>query len=286
VIDVPQSPVRLRVVGAALRRYREHLGFDLAEAARILDCDKSKISRIETGQRGIRARDLRDLLGEYGVGENELATLTEIGDPRKARRGWWQDYTDLVPPGVLDYLVLEAAASEILLYDAQQVPGLLQTPDYARAVIDAGPGSYDSEVRERLAAMRQARQQAVIGEGCPAVSVVIGEAALRQGAGGAVVMQAQRRWLAGTGSACPWVRVQVLPFGSVALPGSSSGPMTILRYKEAPSLGVVHLPGLSGGGFCLVDAADVACYVTAFTQLRVSALSAEDSVRMLLDSAS
>src|ERR1700677_5398772 len=80
VIDT--LPVRRRLVGATLRRYREHLGYGLEEAARVLECDRSKISRIETGQRGIRPRDLRDLLSEYGVGESEQITLTAIADPR------------------------------------------------------------------------------------------------------------------------------------------------------------------------------------------------------------
>src|ERR1700685_3714627 len=89
VVETP--PVRRRLLGAALRRYRESLGYRLDDAARILECDRSKISRIESGQRGIRARDLRDLLTEYGVSEQEQRILTAIAHSHR-ERGWWQPY--------------------------------------------------------------------------------------------------------------------------------------------------------------------------------------------------
>ena len=73
-----ETPVRRRLVGGALRRYRENMGYALEDAARVLECDRSKISRIETGQRGIRPKELRELLTEYGVGEQEQGTLTAL----------------------------------------------------------------------------------------------------------------------------------------------------------------------------------------------------------------
>jgi transcriptional regulator with XRE-family HTH domain len=86
--EEPGGSVRRRLVGAALRRYRNHLGFGLAEAANVLDCDRSKISRVETGQRGIRPRELADLLTEYGASEGERSLLLAITHPRIARAGW------------------------------------------------------------------------------------------------------------------------------------------------------------------------------------------------------
>ena len=131
-------PVRRRLLGAALRRYREGLGYRLDDAARILECDRSKISRIESGQRGIRAKELRDLLTEYGIGEQEQRTLATIAHPQRAR-GWWQPYADILPGTWLDYLIIETAASQIQAYQPQQVPDLLQTQEYARAVAAADP---------------------------------------------------------------------------------------------------------------------------------------------------
>jgi transcriptional regulator with XRE-family HTH domain len=104
VIDAP--PVRRRLLGAALRRYRENLGFRLEDAARLLECDRSKISRIETGQRGIRPKELRELLAEYGVGEQERAALAVI-----AQVGWRQGYSEVIPESYREFLGLELAAS-------------------------------------------------------------------------------------------------------------------------------------------------------------------------------
>src|SRR5580692_12455061 len=114
-------PVRRRVVGGALRRYRENVGYALEDAARVLECDRSKISRIETGQRGIRPKELRELLTEYGVPVSEqLALLTIVG--RGSRRGWWDHYTHVLSEAYLDYIIMESAASELMVYEAQLVP--------------------------------------------------------------------------------------------------------------------------------------------------------------------
>jgi transcriptional regulator with XRE-family HTH domain len=282
VIDA--LPVRRRLIGATLRRYREHLGYGLEEAARVLECDRSKISRIETGQRGIRPRDLRDLLSEYGISESEQVTLAAIADPRITRRGWWQEYADIVPTSRMDYLLMETLASEILAYDTQQIPELLQTPHYARAVAEADPDMLEPGTLDRLTEMRVVRQRMIKGDHGATLSVIVGEGALRQLVGGADVMREQLRWLVQLGGTCQRVAIQVVPFGSGAHPNGGSGSMTILRFAEAQCLGVVHLPGL-GGGVCLVDPADVAAHLRAFTQLQVSALPPHQSTRMLREMA-
>src|ERR1022692_5278044 len=99
VVETP--PVRRRLLGAALRRHRESLGYRMDDAARILECDRSKISRIESGQRGIRPRDLRDLLTHYGVSEPEQQTLTAIAHPHRAS-GWWAPHTGVLAAPWLD----------------------------------------------------------------------------------------------------------------------------------------------------------------------------------------
>ena len=90
------TPVRRRLVGGALRQHRENLGYTLDDAARILDCDRSKISRIETGQRGIRPKELRELLTEYGISDDQQAILAVMADPRGAF-GWHREYADALP---------------------------------------------------------------------------------------------------------------------------------------------------------------------------------------------
>jgi transcriptional regulator with XRE-family HTH domain len=273
------------LVGTALRRYRELLGYALEEPARVLECHRSKISRIETGQRGIRPKELRELLTDYGVSESEQAALAIIASPLGRRRGWWEEYADIIPASYQDYLSVEAIASEILVYDAQRVPDLLRVEDYARAAADASPGTLEPGMLDRLSQMCADRQRAIIGDRCTSLSVVIGEGALRQVIGGPGVMRAQLRWLADISDACPWVTVQVLPFEGGAHYDGGCAPMAILRFTQVPSLGVVHLPGLKAG-HCLTAPADVAGHVRAFSQLQVSALSPGKSARMLLEMAS
>src|ERR1035437_4849252 len=171
-------PARRRLLGAALRRHRESLGYRLDDAARILECDRSKISRFESGQRGIRARDLRDLLTEYGVGEPEQQTLTAIAHPHRAS-GWWQPYTGVLPAPWLDYLITEAAASQIHTYQPQQIPDLLQTPEYARAVAAADP-ALPPRPHDLILEALLTRQQLILAERRPELAVVTGEAALHQ----------------------------------------------------------------------------------------------------------
>src|ERR1035441_6244543 len=194
VVETP--PVRRRLLGAALRRHRESLGYRMDDAARILECDRSKISRIESGQRGIRPRDLRDLLTEYGVGEQEQQTLTAIARSHR-ERGWWQPYADVLPGTWLDYLITEAAASRIEAYQPQQVPDLLQTREYARAVAAADPALPAGRGALVGEAMLP-RQQLILGERRPELAVVIGEGALHQVVGGTEVMCAQLGHLAET----------------------------------------------------------------------------------------
>jgi transcriptional regulator with XRE-family HTH domain len=273
---------RRRLLGAALRRHRESLGYRLDDAARILECDRSKISRIESGQRGIRARDLRDLLTEYGVGEPEQRTLTAIAHPHRAS-GWWQPYADVLPAPCLDYLITEAAASRIQAYQPQQIPDLLQTPDYARAVTAADPALPPGQHDLILEAMLT-RQQLILAERRPELTVVIGEAALHQVVGGPEVMRAQLARLTELSGTFPQITLQVLPFAAGAHPPGAIGPLSILRFADAPSLGVVHLPGPCGGIF-LDSPPDVASRARAFTLLRASALTPVATTRLLRDMA-
>jgi transcriptional regulator with XRE-family HTH domain len=275
-------PVRRRLLGAALRRYRESLGYRLDDAACILECDRSKISRIETGQRGIGARDLRDLLTEYSVGEQEQRTLVAIAHPHRAR-GWWQPYADVLHSTWLDYLIIETAASQIQAYQPQQVPDLLQTKEYARALVASDPalsvGTQDSVLEAKLT-----RQQVILGEQRTELAVVIGEAALHQVVGGAEIMRAQLTRLVEISATCPQITIQVLPFACGPYPAGGSGPLTILWFAGAPSLGVVHLPGLYGG-ICLDSPPDIASHARAFTLLGASALTPPATAQLLRDMA-
>jgi transcriptional regulator with XRE-family HTH domain len=273
-----KQPVRLRMVGAALRRYRLERGFSLDDAAEMLDCDRSKISRIETGMRGIRSHDLRDLLAEYGVSDGERAGLMALAG-RSGAGGWREEYADVLPPAAREYLWLEAAASQVLVYEGQRVPALLRTEGYARAIAEHDP-LVPARTAGKVADAVAARQRAVLGAGQPELVMVIGEAALRQQVGGAKVMRAQLGRLAALSADSDRVTILVLPFASGAHAGAGTGPVTIFGFGQAPGLGAVHQAGLSGGIF--LDApGDLDAHAAAFTRLRASALGAEDSARLL-----
>jgi transcriptional regulator with XRE-family HTH domain len=281
-------PVRRRLVGKALRRHRERLGYTVEDAGRVLDCDPSKISRIETGQRGIRRTELLQLLAEYGVEEGQQALLIELSDPRSAF-GWHRDYADVLPGAARDYLILETAASRIAGYEAQRVPVLLQTPAYARALAQGTPDLADEAAWDRAAEAVMARQDAILGErrpgvypaGPPAkVDLVIGQAALYQQVGDTAVMGEQLSMLAGVAADGGRVTVQVLPSDCGAHAAAGDGSLEIVQFTGAEELGVVHLGGI-GGGVCLEGQGDIAAYREAWEQLRMCALSPARSVLLL-----
>src|ERR1700722_8771293 len=278
-----EPPVRRRLVGGALRRYRENVGYALEDAARVLECDRSKISRIETGQRGIRPKELRELLSEYGVPESDQAALVAIAG-RGGQRGWWHPYAGIFSEAYLDYIIMESVASEIMAYEAQLVPDLLQTDDYARAIAAAEPAYTTSEQREDAVAAMEVRRQGVLTESSGSSGrrlwVVLGEGALHQEVGGPGVLARQIRHLVELSEDLPGLTLQVLPFSAGAHAAAGSASLAILRFSDAPSLGVVYVEALSGGVY-LESQADVARYIRAFALLRASALSAADSMLLL-----
>jgi len=242
-------PVRRRLVGRALRQYRETLGYTLEDAARMLECDRSKMSRVETGDRGIRGKELRELLAEYGVDGERRAILELLANPQGAR-GWFRDYDSVLRGSWRDYLTLETAASRISVYEAQRVPGLLQTPAYARELAEADPLLADDAARDSATEAVLARQRAILEEGRAEVHLIIGQAALEQRVGSAKVMDEQLRVLARLAAGNGAITVQVLQFDAGAHVAAGDGSLAILQFDQSPDLGLVHLGGI-GGGVCL-----------------------------------
>lgn len=273
-------PVRRRLVGAALRRYREARGYGLDDAARILECDRSKISRIETGHRGIRGKELRELLTEYKVDDGEQAALLAVAshgqDP-----GRWLEYRDVLTGSGEDFVIMESAAAEILGHEPHRVPALLQTPAYARMMADADPAFTGDAQREQAVEVTMARQQVVLKEQHPRLEVILGEGALHQSVGGPKVMRTQLTRLATTADRGEeaGITLRVLPFAAGAHAAAGCG-MSVLRFAGSPGIGVVHLGGLSGG-VSLDGAENLERYLRAFAQLRLAALAPTASARLL-----
>jgi transcriptional regulator with XRE-family HTH domain len=265
-------PVRRRIAGAVLRRYRQDSGLTLEDAARILECDRSKISRIETGQRGIRNRELRDLLTEYGTDEQAQETLAAIVNPRGVH-GWRQAYSPNLPDSYVDMIALQMTAPQIMVYEAQQIPDLLQSREYASALAEA-------IADPPLASACNTRQDIVLGKARREITAVVGEAALRHMPGGPAVSRAQLAALASANSRFPHVRVQVLPSENGAPIARGTGSFTILRYAHMPGLEVLYLRGLSGW-ILVEDQREIAAYASAFRQLTVCALTPDASATLV-----
>lgn len=272
--------VLCQVIGVALRHHRERLGLGLDDVAQVLKCDRSKVSRIETGVRGIRAVDLDLLLDEFAISGPERDTLLALA-PRRGRSSyWWQDFVDAVPDGLREYLLLESCAASIAVYTPLQVPGLMQTPGYAHAAAggpDVKPGLRDRAVRFTLA-----RQKMVLnGPRRPKLAVILGEGTLHQQVGDADVMVDQIGRLAEIAADRNQSTVQVMPFAAGLHPCSGFGSVTVLRFAAVPYLDVVHLDGPRQAGICLIGTSHAAIYADALTRAGSIALSARESARLL-----
>jgi len=270
-----QSPtVRRRRLALELRRLREAARLTCEEVAERLECSASKISRVETGRVSVSPRDVRDMLEIYGLPEDQREGLVQLARDSR-QKGWWHAYSDTIQPQFATYLGLESAASEIRIYEVSLIPGLLQTEEYARAVISAGMVNSAREDIERRVALRMARQQPALTEAdSPKLWAVLDEAALRRTVGGSGLMRMQLEYLLGVAS-LPNVAVQVIPFGGGAHPAMGR-PFVILVFPERVDPDVVYLEDLTSALY-LEDVDEVDRYNVFFNHLRATALSFDDS---------
>jgi transcriptional regulator with XRE-family HTH domain len=273
-----QSPtVRRRRLALELRRFRESARLTCEEVAEHLECSASKISRIETGRVSVAPRDVRDMLELYGASGEQRDSLVQLA--RESRqKGWWHAYSDAIQPRFATYIGLESAASEIRIYEVALVPALLQTEDYARAVITAGSIGADGEAAERTLAVLMARQPLLTGEDPPRLWAVLDEAALRRRVGGAGLMRLQLEHLLAL-SGLAHVALQVLPFGAGAHPAMGR-PFVILAFPERADPDVVYLEDLTSALY-VEDVDEVDRYNVFFNHLRATALSFSDSTALI-----
>lgn len=274
--------VRRRFIGSALRHYREQLGLTAEEAADVLECDLSKISRIETGARTIRGNELETLLDRYGVfGVEQRSLLTLAAVPQEGASAWWRPYANVLAPVFREYASLEGQAERILLYGGTYVPELLQTRAYSRALVSADLRVHAGS-EEMCADAAEARRQAILEDRSASIEVVLTEGALRQQVGGPEVMRDQLGRLVelATGARYPWLSLRVVPFSAGVVAVGGVGAFSVLRFKALTALGLVHLAGMHGG-ICLEQPEDAFAYTAAFMQTQVKALSHPES-RVLL----
>jgi transcriptional regulator with XRE-family HTH domain len=276
-VTTRRSPtVRRQRLGVALRRLREEAGLTIERVAQALECSDSKISRIETGQVSATPRDVRDMLQLYEIDDAQREELIQIA--REARqRGWWENYGD-VPDGIPAYVGLEAAATTIRTYMPIVVPALLQTTEYARAIIRAVRPDLSSDEVDRRIEFRIARQALLRQRDPPAFSVILDEMALRRPIGAPGTMHAQL-CLLNEVAPLPTVSIQVLPI-AVGEHAGMDGPFIILGFPERAEPDVVILDSAAGELY-LEDAEDVRRYGQAFDLLGRAALTKEDSIAFI-----
>ncbi|MDL5200182.1 helix-turn-helix transcriptional regulator [Streptomyces sp. ALI-76-A] len=270
--------VRRRKLGAELRALRAGAGLTSGEAARLVGWHQSKVSRIETGASGVKPADVRLLLDVYGVRDSQLRELLLVlagSDESVGRHHWWHAYRGVLPPTYRDFISLESQASAMRTLETSVVPGLLQTPEYARAVTRAAVDGMAEERVDALVEVRLARQDVLRSEPPLELSAVLDEAVLRREVGGPEVMTRQLERLV-EAARLPHVRLQVLPFAAGAHIGVT-GPFVIFSFSSTSDLDVVVLDHLTSSLY-LERKEDLQAYTEAFNALQFHALSPEDSL--------
>lgn len=273
---VKPSPTTLRrQLGAELRRLRADR--TVADVATELGWSESKLSRIETAHTGVRPKDLDRLLEAYAVADDVRARIRALA-VQSRQRAWWEAYGDVLPNAYETYIGFEAEATGIYNYEAQVVPGLLQTAEYASAVIQADGIYEDDEVHGQRVAVRMARQAVLTRDPPPKLSVILDEAVLRRQVGGPDVMRRQLTSLAEANER-KMISVQVLPFASGAHRGMA-GSFVILEFATDTEAPLVYCEGLTGGVF-RSRADELRSYWMSFESLRAAALSPRKSVEFI-----
>jgi transcriptional regulator with XRE-family HTH domain len=271
--------VRRRRLRSELRRLRTARGLTIEDVQELSggDIRIPTLSRWETGERGMRATDLRVLLDLYGLpsGEERETLLTLCRQAKE--RGWWQSYGSAVPGWFQFYVGLESEASAIHQYAAELVPGLLQTAGYYRAFLSTAPANADIDAKIQV---RTERQERLTGaDDPPECWAVLNEAVVRRSVGVNGTMRTQLEHLVDL-AGLPNVTIQVLPFSAGVHPAMDGG-FSILRFPE-PTIdpSVVYLENAAGSVY-LEEAAEVNRFDRTFSHIIAKALSPEDSRRLL-----
>ncbi|MQS08624.1 helix-turn-helix domain-containing protein [Streptomyces alkaliphilus] len=264
--------VRRRRLGQELRRLREDRGMTAEEVAERLLVSQSKISRLENGRRSISPRDVRDLCGVYEVQDRKLVESLMQMARESRQQGWWHAFGELSPSYSV-YIGLEMDAASLRIFEPQVVPGLLQTPEYAEAVISGALPEVGAEDVSRRVQVRLRRQERVHDASRPLrLWAVVDESVLRREVGGRAVMAEQLKHLVDV-SRRPNVTLQVLPFSAGAHPGVN-GQFAIMEFPDATDSTVVYLEGVTSDLY-LEKPNDVQNYGVMYEHLRAQALSPE-----------
>jgi transcriptional regulator with XRE-family HTH domain len=266
------APTVLRVVlGKQLQGLREKAGLSYEQAGRALDVTHATIRRMEKAEVGLKIPYVEKLLRTYGVSD-QAETETFVSLAREANQpGWWHRYRDVLPDWFSAFVSLECSARVIRAYEPHYVPGLLQTEDYAHAVLRSGlPTASDEEI-ERQVALRMERQALLSRQDAPLLWVVLDETVLRRPIGGPGVMRAQIARLIDA-CALPNVRLQIMEFSAGPHP-AMYGPCHIFRFQIQELPDVVFIESLVGAIY-FDERDDVSAYQEALDRMCAQAAPA------------
>ncbi|GLY01303.1 MULTISPECIES: helix-turn-helix transcriptional regulator [Actinoplanes] len=274
--DIEGPTLRRRRLGAELKRCREAAGLTQQDVSRHFEWHAAKVTRIETARVAVTPRDVRDLLTLYNVRDQgyrealvELARLSR-------ERTWWTDYRDIMRPG--NFVGLEAAATAMRTWEAVLVPGLLQTEEYMRALINTGRSMDSPQHIDRRVALRLTRQSRLSGERPLELSAIIDESVVRRVIGGEDVMRGQLQHLIDS-ARLPNVTLQIAPFNVGEHP-FLGGSAALLEFRETTHLDVVYLEGIAGD-FYEEQPDEVARYRQEFERLSAKALDHRTTIKMI-----
>jgi transcriptional regulator with XRE-family HTH domain len=270
--------VRGRRLARELRRLRDEHQLTLQEVADRLGWSRATVSRLETGQTRPRHGDVADLLDLYGVPSPERDALITLAR-QATQRGWWTAYGDVFTDS---YVGIEDESADIRNWDPQLIHGLLQTDDYARAVITAGRMLPGPRHVERRVAARKIRQKLLDRQNAPRMHAVFDEAVLHRAVGGEAVMKAQLLALAESAMR-PNVTIQILPYAAGAHPGLDSR-FTILSFAHHADPDIAYVEGTMGDVY-LESVEETAQHRRRFDRISALALPPADSIELLIRSA-
>ena len=288
MVETTGSTVPRRQLGRYLRDLRGKQRITVKAAAAALEWSETKLWRVENGHSSLRSHDVELMCRIYGAPPDMTEALMGLAKETKAK-GWWHAYGDVIPEGFDVYIGLEEAASQISWYEAELVPGLLQTEQYARSVIkDDNPGVDDEEIDRRVQ-LRLARQALVRRRTAPlSLHVALNEAILRRPVGGPDVMAAQLGSLVEASGPAERLAAR-RPVQRLALHrGLMSGPFELLRFPlngdGQPSEPATGADGFTGALY-LDKPHEVERYANAFESIWSAALDEAASTDLIRRSA-
>lgn len=277
------SPTVLRMIlGRQLQALREKAGMSYEQAAAAIVSSPYTVRRMERAEGGLKPLTVRSLLMAYGITDpREIDTFLALARDA-SKPGWWHSYDDVLPSWFRTFVGLEEAATLIRGYDPHWIPGLLQTPQYARASVQTGFPDATAEEVERRVELRLARQHILARPDPPRLWLVLDENTLRRPAAttGPVVMRAQLDTLIQAASR-PSITIQVLPF-TAGLHPAMYGPFRIFRFDAHDQPDIVYGETMTSA-YYLDKPEETTVYVQALDRISAQAAPSGGTGKLLRD---